>query len=153
MPLKKTVLKKKVGPRKGDSDSTADDSESSETSSQSARNSSATCGVCDQTIVDGKEQALFCDGVCKQWFHRYCAGVPLSWFKTLSTSSSYPFSVLLMLSGNIHHSFPGSLDWTVSDRYLSIPTDKTLAIYIWIDATGQVIIFITNVGVCSQFVF
>ena len=37
-----------------------------------------------------------------------------------------------------HHSFPGSLDWTVSDRYLSLPTDKTLATYIWIDATGQV---------------
>ena len=52
-----------------------------------------------------------------------------------------------------HHSFPGSLDWTVSDRYLSLPTDKTLATYIWIDATGQVIIFITNVGVCGQFVF
>ncbi|CAI8046097.1 Glutamine synthetase, partial [Geodia barretti] len=35
------------------------------------------------------------------------------------------------------HSFPGSLDWTVSDRYLSLPTDKTLATYISIDATGQ----------------
>ena len=90
MPPKKTALKKKVGPRKGDSDSTAGGSEASETSCQGARNSSATCGVCDQTIVDGKEQALFCDGVCKQWFHRYCAGVPLSWFKTLSTSST-PF--------------------------------------------------------------
>ncbi|CAI8058340.1 hypothetical protein GBAR_LOCUS31718 [Geodia barretti] len=36
-----------------------------------------------------------------------------------------------------YHSFPWSLDWTVSDRYFFLPTDKTLATYIWIDATGQ----------------
>ena len=36
---------------------------------------SVKCAVCEQTIVEGKEQALYCEGTCKQWFHRYCAGV------------------------------------------------------------------------------
>ena len=45
------------------------------------------CAVCEQTIVDGKDQALFCDGVCKGWYHRYCAGVSLPHFQRLSTSS------------------------------------------------------------------
>ena len=48
------------------------------------------CAVCEQTIVEGKEQALYCKGTCKQWFHRYCAGIPSCWFATLSASSS-PF--------------------------------------------------------------
>ena len=37
-----------------------------------------------------------------------------------------------------HSSVPGSLDWTVSDRYLALDTKQTLATYIWIDGTGQV---------------
>lgn len=48
------------------------------------------CAVCEQTIVEGKEQALYCEGTCMQWFHRYCAGIPSSLFASLSTSSS-PF--------------------------------------------------------------
>ena len=51
----------------------------------------ATCGICEQPIVDSKDQALFCEGKCKQWIHRFCAGVPLSWFATLSASPSTPF--------------------------------------------------------------
>ena len=46
------------------------------------------CVVCKQTIVEGKEQALYCEGVCKQWFHHYCAGIPSSWFAVLSTSTA-----------------------------------------------------------------
>ena len=48
------------------------------------------CAVCCQKIVDGKEDALFCEGSCKQWCHRYCVGVPLRHFVSLATSSS-PF--------------------------------------------------------------
>ena len=33
------------------------------------------CSACEQKIVDGKEQALFCEGICKQWVQRYCAAV------------------------------------------------------------------------------
>ena len=45
-----------------------------------------TCGICEQPIVNGKDQAVYCEGACKQWLHRYCAGVPLSCFQALSSS-------------------------------------------------------------------
>ena len=48
------------------------------------------CAVCDQNVVDGKDQALFCDGNCQRWFHRYCAKVTVNHFETLS-STSQPF--------------------------------------------------------------
>ena len=48
------------------------------------------CSVCCQPIVDGKDQALFCDGICQKWSHRYCVGVPSSHFEALS-SSDKPF--------------------------------------------------------------
>ena len=50
--------------------------------------STTKCAVCDQKIVDGKDQALCCEGLCKGWFHRYCAGVSLAHFDYLSTSAS-----------------------------------------------------------------
>ena len=49
------------------------------------------CTVCDQKVVDGKDQALFCEGSCKGWFHRYCAGVSLTHFESLSTLAT-PFN-------------------------------------------------------------
>ena len=48
------------------------------------------CAVCEQNIVDGKDQALFCEGLCKGWYHRYCAGGSLVHFQWLSLSSK-PF--------------------------------------------------------------
>ena len=48
------------------------------------------CDLCDASIVDGKEDALLCEGPCSKWFHRYCVGVPLSRFKDL-VNSSKPF--------------------------------------------------------------
>ena len=48
------------------------------------------CDLCDAFIVDGKEDALLCEGPCSKWFHRYCVGVPLSHFKDL-VNSSKPF--------------------------------------------------------------
>ena len=48
------------------------------------------CAVYDQNIVDGKDQALFCEGNCERWFHRYCSGVTVNHFETLS-STSQPF--------------------------------------------------------------
>ena len=42
-------------------------------------------------MVDGKDQALFCEGEgCNSWIHRYCSGVPARYFEQLSSSSS-PF--------------------------------------------------------------
>ena len=49
------------------------------------------CAICCQRIVDGKDDALFCEGSCKQWCHRYCVGVPLSHFVSLAASPS-PFT-------------------------------------------------------------
>ena len=59
------------------------------------------CAVCEQIIVEGKDQALYCEGVCNSWFHRYCAGVSVTHFQKLS-SSSKPFSCL-ECSGSFFH--------------------------------------------------
>ena len=44
------------------------------------------CDLCLKRIVEGKEEALQCEGGCSLWFHRYCAGVSVSHFKELSNS-------------------------------------------------------------------
>ena len=36
--------------------------------------------------MEGKEEALQCEGGCNLWFHRYCAGVSVSYFAELSNS-------------------------------------------------------------------
>ena len=51
------------------------------------------CGVCLQRIVNGKEEAIFCEGKCQQWYHRVCASVPRELFATL-TASDAPFYCL-----------------------------------------------------------
>ena len=51
------------------------------------------CDLCCAAVVEGKEEALQCEGECQLWFHRYCAGVSSSYFKELS-SSSKPFVCL-----------------------------------------------------------
>ena len=38
-------------------------------------------------ILLGKDQALFCEGLCKGCLHSYCAGVSLVYFDNLSTSA------------------------------------------------------------------
>ena len=59
-----------------------------------------TCDVCDAAILEGKEDALQCEGACQMWFHRYCAGVSLSHFKHLSNTSK-PF-VCSFCSPDVH---------------------------------------------------
>jgi len=39
------------------------------------------CLVCERSIMDATdtevgEDAIFCDGQCKCWYHRYCACLP-----------------------------------------------------------------------------
>ncbi len=48
------------------------------------------CDLCAAAIVDGKEDALQCEGTCRQWYHRYCAGVSTTHFKQLAHSAT-PF--------------------------------------------------------------
>ena len=51
------------------------------------------CGVCLQKIIDGKEEAIFCEGKCQLRYHRGCASVPRELFATL-TSSNVSFHCL-----------------------------------------------------------
>ncbi len=51
------------------------------------------CDLCLAAIVNNKDDALQCEGSCQLWFHRYCAGVSLSHFKSLANSSK-PFVCL-----------------------------------------------------------
>ena len=53
------------------------------TTSESSNIVGEKCSVCIQNIVDGKDQALFCEGHCKRWFHRKCAGISVAQFNAL----------------------------------------------------------------------
>ena len=51
------------------------------------------CGVCQGPIVDGKDEALLCEGKCGLWYHRGCASTPPCSYKELSNSDE-PFVCL-----------------------------------------------------------
>ena len=57
------------------------------------------CAVCQSRIIDGKEDALLCEGDCGQWLHRGCASVPPVRYKELSTSDE-PF--VCLSCSNLH---------------------------------------------------
>ena len=44
------------------------------------------CGLCCESVKDEEDEALFCEGPCAQWFHRYCAEVTATQFQLLSNS-------------------------------------------------------------------
>lgn len=46
--------------------------------------------LCCERIVENEDEALFCEGNCQQWVHRYCAGISEKHYKSLD-SSSPPF--------------------------------------------------------------
>ena len=53
------------------------------------------CSICDETIKEpsGKaqgEDSIFCDGQCKAWLHRRCAGLSIARFQAVSDSKD-PF--------------------------------------------------------------
>ena len=51
------------------------------------------CAVCRLPIVDGKDEAILCEGSCQQWYHRGCASLPPERYKELS-STDEPFFCL-----------------------------------------------------------
>ena len=59
----------------------------------SSSSSKVKCDLCLAAIIDNKEDALQCEGVCQQWFHRCCAGVSQTVFKSLAGSEK-PFFCL-----------------------------------------------------------
>ena len=48
---------------------------SADVSNDDATTNNDICDVCCRKILDGKEEAVQCEGVCSLWFHRYCAGI------------------------------------------------------------------------------
>ena len=67
-------------------------------------NSSASeeqCGLCCKAIVEDCDEALFCEGSCNKWMHRYCAGVSLSHYEALQDS---PLPFLCSLCVQTKHS-------------------------------------------------
>ena len=46
------------------------------------------CSLCCSAIVDGKDEALLCEGEqnCSRWMHRYCAGVSVNHFESFKQS-------------------------------------------------------------------
>jgi len=80
--------------RRGKLKDVSEAAESATTSSQGhgpEKTSIVKCAVCDDKIVDGKDEALFCEGRCQLWMHRYCAGVSRSQFKSLGTSTEMSY--------------------------------------------------------------
>ena len=55
------------------------------------------CAVCEQNIMDGKDQALYCEGVCKQWFHRLLRRHPVFMVRKIQYHD-FSVPVLLLLS-------------------------------------------------------
>ena len=64
--------------------------------SKGKRTKNETCVLCCKPIVEGKEEALMCEGeICSnKWMHRYCAGVPTTHYKLLEESPE-PFCCYL----------------------------------------------------------
>ena len=48
------------------------------------------CAVCNKAIVDGRDEALFCEGKCQAWLCRCCARVSSEQHKLL-TANTEPF--------------------------------------------------------------
>ena len=59
--------------------------------------STTVCPICLDTIIDASDKSdgqdsVYCDGLCKGWIHRRCAGLSVAAFSTISSSSnSDPF--------------------------------------------------------------
>ena len=55
--------------------------------------------MCEWSVIDGKDQALYCEEHCKSWFHRYCAGVSVAHFFALSSFPD-PFLCVVCFQDN-----------------------------------------------------
>ena len=81
------------------SDTTADNSSKGRKSANRHKaKQSVVCPICDENIVDATsytsgQDAIFCDGLCKEWLHCQCAGLSKAAFTTASQSQD-PFFCL-----------------------------------------------------------
>ena len=62
------------------------------------RTKNETCVLCCKDILEGKDEALLCEGevCCNKWMHRYCAGVSTTHYKLLDESPD-PFRCYLCM--------------------------------------------------------
>ena len=68
-------------------------------SPRNSRRSKVLCAICQAQVVDGKDNALFCEGDCGLWFHRGCASIPPECHKELANSDE-PF--VCLSCSNVH---------------------------------------------------
>ena len=61
---------------------------------KSKQSAKITFAVCPGEIIDGKHEAIFCEGQCKKWYHRGCASVSKELLAAL-TASDEPFYCLM----------------------------------------------------------
>ena len=52
------------------------------------------CTMCSKTVEEASgesagQEALFCEGACQRWFHRWCAGVSSEQFELLTKSTEF----------------------------------------------------------------
>ena len=66
--------------------------ESTQTSVTPKRNKGAICPICS-SVVKETQQAIFCEGICKQWMHRQCASLTVDAY-TKASESPQPFCCL-----------------------------------------------------------
>ena len=57
---------------------------------KSPKTACVACAICSTEVEDGKDECLPCQR-CDQKFHRYCAGVALSEYKTYAPNGSSQF--------------------------------------------------------------
>ena len=57
---------------------------------------SVECSVCCQAIVEGKDEALFCEGECKRWMHRGIVLAYLSLTFSRMAHLSHRFTAILV---------------------------------------------------------
>ena len=56
--------------------------------------SEVNCGVCNKIMIkqcaqNPGEEAVFCEGQCKTWLHRHCAGLTVSMFANMDASTPF----------------------------------------------------------------
>ena len=87
------------------------------------------CGVCQGAIVDGKDEALLCEGDCGLWYHRGCASIPPAQYKSLSNSTD-PFICLACTNIHLRREITQlknelAITTDVRDKYLALAAEVT----------------------------
>ena len=104
MPKQKKGTPRAKPYEKPTSEQTDDDTFQKETDGEQRQNGEEinTCCICDKNITEDTEdsegeEAIYCEGICKSWVHRKCAGLSNTWFTKLSTTNKPFICIYCML--------------------------------------------------------